>query len=310
VGAIDLSRLPLPILLLIGLFALAVGVGTYAVIAERQRRALIRRAAGTLDVPSVVRREARSAGARRVDWLAARVPAQLGTGTTTASQLVHAGWDGTLAPSIYALSRVVSALGIPLLVAAVVPRDDALLYPLSLVLAVSVGLLAPPAVLSRAVTARQEVIRRGIPDALDLLVVCVEAGVALDSAIQRVARELDLVHPVLATELLAMSRRLAAGMARDQAMQGLFLRTGVDELRSLASHMVQSEKWGTSIARVLRIYAEQLRKRRRMNAERRAATASTRMLVPLALFIFPTIFVVVLGPAAMRIMGMLGELNR
>lgn len=308
--AIELGAVPLPILLLLGLMAMAVGVAAYAVIAERQRRALIRRAAGTVDVPRAPRAAARPVGAQLVDWLAARVPAQLGTGTVAASQLVHAGWDGSLAPSLYAISRVVAALGLPALAALVVPREDPLLFPLALLLAAIVGLLAPPAVLSRAVTARQETIRRGIPDALDLLVVCVEAGVALDAAIQRVARELDLVHPVLAGELLAMSRRLSAGMARDEAMQGLFLRTGVDELRSLASHMVQSERWGTSIARVLRIYAEQLRKRRRMNAERRAATASTRMLVPLALFIFPTIFVVLLGPAAMRIASMLGDFSR
>jgi tight adherence protein C len=282
----------------------------YAILAERERRAFIRRAAGTVDVPQVVRGLDRRALSRLTDWLAARVPAPLGAGTAVTSQLVHAGYDSSSAPAVYALLRVVSAVGIPALAVLLVPRTDPILYPLAVALAVAVGLLMPPALLSRAVTARQETLRRGIPDALDLLVVCVEAGVALDAAIQRVARELDVVHPLLAGELLLMSRRLAAGMAREQAMQGLYLRTGVDELRSLSSHMLQSERWGTSISRVLRVYAEQLRKRRRMAAERRAATASTRMLVPLALFIFPTIFIVLLAPAAMRIMNTFGEFGR
>jgi tight adherence protein C len=205
---------------------------------------------------------------------------------------------------------VASVLALPVLAHTLAPRNDSLLYPALLGLGLFIGFLGPMALLDRAVATRQGVIRRGIPDSLDLLVVCVEAGVALDAALQRVAREMGSVHPVLAGELLGLSRRVAAGMPREQAMQGLYLRTGVDELRSLSSHMIQSERWGTSIARVLRVYAEQLRRKRKLAAERRAATASTRMLLPLAVFIFPTLFIVLLGPAMMGIAGMFAEMKK
>jgi tight adherence protein C len=303
------SAVPLPLLVFVALLALAVGAAGYAVVGERQRRALLRRATGTFDLPPRVR-GGRGVGDRLLDWLAARVSAPLGGGTATASKLVQAGWDTEVAPALFAVARVASVIAIPVASQAVAPRQDPLLYPLSIVLGLLIGVLGPVALLDRAVAARQATIRRGIPDTLDLLVVCVEAGVALDAALQRVAREMGSVHPVLAGELLVLSRRVAAGMPREQAMQGLYLRTGVEELRSLSSHMIQSERWGTSIARVLRIYAEQLRRKRKVAAERRAATASTRMLLPLALFIFPTIFIVLLGPAAMSIVYMFEQMNK
>jgi tight adherence protein C len=301
--------LPIPLLLLIAVLALAVGAAGYAVVGERQRRALLRRATGTFDLPRRVQ-GGRGIGDRVLDWLVARVPAPLGGGTATASKLVQAGWDGEVAPALFALARVGSVVAVPVLSHTLAPRNDPLLYPALLGLGLLISFLGPVAIVDRAVATRQAKIRRGIPDSLDLLVVCVEAGVALDAALQRVAREMGGVHPVLASELMGLSRRVAAGMPREQAMQGLYLRTGVDELRSLSSHMIQSERWGTSIARVLRIYAEQLRRKRRMVAERRAATASTRMLLPLALFIFPTIFIVLLGPAMMGIVDMLAQMKK
>src|SRR5207249_8829546 len=125
------------------------------------------------------------------------------------------------------------------------------------------GLITPPIVLGRLRGSRQERIRRSIPDTLDLLLVCVEAGVSLDAAILRVGREMALLHQELSAELLLMNRRMNAGMRREDALHGLFERTGVDELRSLGSNMIQSERWGTSITRVLRVYSETLRRKRR-----------------------------------------------
>lgn len=301
--------LPVPLALALLAFTLAVGLGSAAMLGERQRREVLRRAAGGYDLPRTLEGGSRGLGARLADWLAARVPAQVGASTASTSQLVQAGFEGKVAPAIFGLSRIVSAIVFPLAGLAIAPRDDAAIFAAVVGIAGVIGLLLPKAVLDRMTQRRQDVIRKGIPDTLDLLVVCVEAGVALDAAIQRVARELGLVHPVLAAELVAMSRRIAAGMAREQAMQGLYLRTGVDELRGLSSHLIQSERWGTSIVTVLRVYAEQLRRKRRMAAERRAATASTRMLAPLALCIFPTIFVVLLGPAMMRIVAMFAQMN-
>ena len=303
-----LPMLSLPLIVLVGVFALAIGSIVWVVIAGRQRQEVLRRASGVGEQRvSAIRAEQASPLQGFVDWLAARVPAQLGIGTVSASRLVHAGFDSAAAGPIYALLRVISMVmftGLALWLALwLALTADAVLYGAVVLVGGALGLLAPTLILDSLVNARMAQIRRAIPDTLDLLVVCVEAGIALDAAVQRVARELFSLHPILAAELTGMSRRIGAGMPRDQAMHGLYLRTGVEELRGLGSHMLQSEKWGTSISTVLRLYSEQLRQKRRVTAEKRAATASTRMLVPLVLFIFPTLFVVLLGPAVLRIMS-------
>jgi tight adherence protein C len=179
-----------------------------------------------------------------------------------------------------------------------------------LALAVIIGLAAPQVILGRMARARQLKIWRGVPDALDLLVVCVEAGISLDAAILRVARELVNVHTDLAQEFLTVNRRVNAGLGREQALHGLYIRTGVEELRALASNMVQSEKWGTSIATVLRVYSEGLRLKRKQDAEKKAATAPLRMMIPLGIFIFPTIFAVLLGPAMIKISAMFNTISK
>jgi tight adherence protein C len=173
-------------------------------------------------------------------------------------------------------------------------------------LAAAVGVLGPPAVLDRIVQRRQARLRRAVPDALDLLVVCVEAGVSLDAAILRVARDLNVTHPELAGELAMVNRKVNAGMPREQALQGLWTRTGLDELRGLVASMVQSERWGTSIAKVLRVNAETLRRVRKQAAEKKAAQASLKMMGPMVIFMLPALFIVLLGPAMMRISATLG----
>ncbi|MEI6740377.1 MAG: type II secretion system F family protein [Gemmatimonadaceae bacterium] len=302
------SALSPGIVILVVLFAAACGVAITAVLGERDRRMVLRRAtrdtapaAATLLLrpqgmaPTLIR--------HLVDWLAARVPARIGPDTISASRLVQAGFDEHRAPAIFAVARISLLVILPTVVLLFMPRADPWYFFFMLGAALFTALFGPTAYLDRAVARRQAVIRAGVPDALDLLVVCVEAGVALDAAMQRVGRELVLAHPLLANEMLAMTRRVAAGMARDQAMHSLYIRTGIEELRTLMTHLVQSERWGTSVASVLRVYARDLRRKRRQAAEKRAATASTRMLAPLALFIFPTIFVVVLGPAMLQILA-------
>lgn len=303
------ANLPLPVLLLVLLFAAAVGGALFVLVTERQRRAVIRRASGggLESGASIYRKPAsteRGIVAQIGDFLGARIPVQFGSDTAIASKLVQAGFDTPGAPALFMLIRIACAITFPVLGLLLVPRGDIMYFVIGWGLVLVLGFLGPQAALDSITTRRQDVIRKGVPDSLDLLVVCVEAGVALDAAIQRVAREMSMLHPILAEELVGMSRRVSAGMPREQALQGLYLRTGLDELRGLASHMLQSEKWGTSIANVLRVYADQLRRKRKMAAEKRAATASTRMLLPLALFIFPTIFIVLLGPAAINISKM------
>jgi tight adherence protein C len=116
-----------------------------------------------------------------------------------------------------------------------------------------------------------------------------------------VARELSKVHPVLSSELMVVNRKSNAGVPREQALRGLWERTGVEEVRALISTMIQSEKWGTSIGTVLQVYAETLRRKRRQAIEKKAATIPVKMLFPLILFILPALFAVVMGPAVIQI---------
>jgi tight adherence protein C len=202
---------------------------------------------------------------------------------------------------------VVVLVALPIIAFLLLPKDSFFKVLMGMSAAALFGLMLPPFVLLRLEGRRQEQIKRSLPDALDLLVVCVEAGISLDAAILRVARDLTYVHPDLAGELLVVSRKTNAGMTREDALRGLWDRTGVDEVRALVASLLQSEKWGSSSSRVLRVSAETLRRKRRQTAERKAATAPLKMIVPMAVFIFPALFVVILGPAVIQIVNGFGK---
>jgi tight adherence protein C len=197
---------------------------------------------------------------------------------------------------------------VPVLAMIIVPRTEFVLFILALLISVFLGMISPVALLDRMVRLRQERITKSVPDALDLLVVCVEAGTSLDAAILRVAKDLRLVHPDLAHELAVVNRLTNAGMARDEALRGLWKRTGVLDIRALVSSLIQSEKWGTSIATVLRVSAETLRRKRRQTAERKAKMAPLKMTFPLLFFILPALFAVILGPAVVQIINEFGRI--
>jgi tight adherence protein C len=160
------------------------------------------------------------------------------------------------------------------------------------------GLLLPDVWLSITASGRRQKIRYGLPDTLDLLVVSVEAGLALDAALKRVGDEMAPVHPELSEELRIATMETQMGLRRNEALENLASRTGVDEMRSLVSVIVQAEKFGTSIAKALRNQADSLRVKRRQAAEERAQKTAVKLMIPLVMFIFPAIAVVVAGPAA------------
>lgn len=285
---------------LVALFAVAVGAAVWAYQQNRRRTAVISRVSGQgtlIDMRTrIILTEDRADRSERMrETLEGILPEGL-LEEGNAARLVRAGFESTAAPAIFALFRVVSALVFPALAIAFAPRDSMLIFALSIIVGVAIGLMMPQFILLRMEGARQLRIRRSIPDVLDLLLVCVEAGVSLDAALLRVGREMTLVHPELAEELLVVNRKTNAGMRREDALHGLFDRTGVDELRTLASSMIQSERWGSSIGRVLRVYSESLRRKRRQTAEKKAALAATKMLFPMALFILPALFAVIGGP--------------
>jgi tight adherence protein C len=163
--------------------------------------------------------------------------------------------------------------------------------------AAAFGFLLPDLVLRSLARRRQERLRRGLPDALDLLVVCSEAGLGLNAGIQRVAREIAITHPDLADELQLVTMQTRAGMDNRAALKGLEERTGLDDIQALVATLIQSMRFGTSIGETLRIYSAELRDKRLQAAQEKAAKVSTLMLFPLVTCILPSFMVVVLGPA-------------
>jgi len=297
--------MPIPLIVLIGVLVVAIAAAAYALISDRERRTALERAAGRgIDVPLVLKTPGGGGRARLVRWLTDRAPESWRERKDVADLLVHAGFDGDAAPVVYSVVRLASIVLVPLVVLLLVPRRTGGMFLMLLIIGICVGFVLPQAYVARRARMRQERLRHALPDSLDLLVVCVEAGISLDAAIVRVAREMAILHPDLANELMIVNRRVNAGMPRERALHGLWQRTGVEELRGLASNMIQSEKWGTSISTVLRVYAESLRRKRKQAAEKKAATAPLKMLFPLAVFIFPAMFVVLLGPAMVKISAM------
>jgi tight adherence protein C len=163
------------------------------------------------------------------------------------------------------------------------------------------GFYLPSAYVSLRQKQRQLEILLALPDALDLLVVCVEAGLGIAAAIQRVADEIALASPGLSSELSLVNQEMLAGVARFDAMRGLARRTGVDELYALVAMLIQTDKLGTSVADALRAHAQSMRTRRRQRAELLARQAGAKLAFPLVLLILPALLVVILGPAAIQI---------
>ena len=167
--------------------------------------------------------------------------------------------------------------------------------------AAGLGWVLPGIALARMARKRQHVMRLGLPDALDLLVVSVEAGLGLDQALQRVSEELAFAHPDLCDELRLINLELRAGTARADALHNLARRTDMDDVQSLVTMLVQTDKFGTSVAVSLRVHSETLRTKRRQRAEEKAAKLGVKLLFPLVFCLFPAFYLIVLGPSMLQI---------
>lgn len=169
------------------------------------------------------------------------------------------------------------------------------------VAAAALGFLAPDMWITWRVRRRQHRIRLGLADALDLLLVCVEAGLGLDQAILRVGQELKIAHPELSDELQIVNLEMRVGKPRLEALRELAQRTGVDDIKALVAMLIQTDRFGTSIAQSLRVHSDNLRTKRRQRAEEAAAKTPVKMVPVLVFFIFPALFVVILGPAVITV---------
>ena len=222
--------------------------------------------------------------------------------STIRQRLVMAGYRRDEAMTVFFGIRVVFALMLFALFA------TSLLSKPNITLALgglAIGYVLPGMVLARLAKRRAKRVQLALADALDLLVVSVEAGLGLDQALQRVGQELAFAYPDLSDELRLVNLELRAGKARPDALRNLADRTGVEDLGSLVTMLIQTDKFGTSVAQALRVYSETLRTKRRQRAEEAAAKTGVKMVFPLVICIFPAIWVVTIGPAAIKFITVL-----
>ena len=217
-------------------------------------------------------------------------------------RLIWAGYRGKEAMVVFAGIRI----GIALTCFGVLATP--LLFRPNIMIALgaaAVGFLLPSMALARLAKKRQHRVRLSLPDALDLLVVSVEAGLGLDQALQRVGEELATAHQELSDELRLINLEMRAGKERAEALRNLAERTGVDDIVSLVGTLVQTDKFGTSVAQSLRIHSEVLRTKRRQRAEEAAAKTGVKMVFPLVVCVFPAVWIVTIGPAAIKFIQIL-----
>jgi tight adherence protein C len=212
--------------------------------------------------------------------------------------LTRAGFRESRHLPIYFGIRVVSAV---MAFALLIFTGWGLRKPLLLLLLPLLAYVIPKIVLFRMIKRRQTTIKLSLPDALDLLVICVEAGLGLDQALSRVSREVAFAHPQLSEELQLATLETRAGRARGDALRNLVLRTGVDDIRALVAVLIQTDRFGTSVAQALRVHSDSLRTERRQRAEEAAAKTTIKMVPVLVLCLFPSMFIVSIGPAAIGI---------
>ena len=236
---------------------------------------------------------------KRLGERAPKSPKEMGT---LRLRLVQAGYRRDEALTIFFGTRVAFALSLFSLFASGLLARPNLTFALG---GLGLGYILPGMLLARMAKRRAHRIRLSLADALDLLVVSVEAGLGLDQALTRVGQELAFAYPELSDELRLINLELRAGKPRAEALRNLADRTGVDDLSSLVTMLIQTDKFGTSVAQSLRVYSETLRTKRRQRAEEAAAKTGVKMVFPLVVCIFPAIWVVTIGPAAIKFITVL-----
>lgn len=225
------------------------------------------------------------------------------------TRFMNAGWRSASAPSLYFAAKTLLALGLPALLAGL--GAAALEHTLNrgfiylLLMTAAFGYYLPNVALSRKAASRRRDIFENFPDALDLLTVCVEVGLSLERAMAKVAGEIHIKSVALAQELQLALMEMRAGFSKEKALRNLALRSGVDDVDTLVAMLIQSERFGTSMGESLRVHSDNLRTKRSLIAEEAAAKIALKLLFPLIFCIFPTLMLVLIGPAGIQIYRML-----
>lgn len=258
-------------------------------------------------VATAERKEAQEGQFRRVARTMAPyvMPKKEGERNRIQERLIHAGFRSDSAMPVFYAIKTILIFGLPMFVFLAlrwVPNIASVQIMQAAAVATIIGVIGPNYVLGKLIEKRKRLLYNGFPDALDLLVVCTEAGYGLKPALQRVAEELMVAHPELGEELLIVNAEIRAGVDRVDALRNLAYRTGLEDISGLVALLSQSLRFGTSIAESLRIYSEEFRDKRMQKAEEEAGKISTKMVFPLVLCMFPAFFVVAIGPAVIGLL--------
>ena len=220
-------------------------------------------------------------------------------------KFINAGWRNPDTPKIYFAIKTILTFGIPLVLylifATLIDPEKRILLLLILLVGSAIGYYLPNIVLSNAVMKRQREVFETFPDSLDLLTICMEAGLSFDQALGKVANEISIKSQTLSEELGLVMMEMRSGFSRERALRNLAMRTGVEDVDTLATMVIQSERFGTSIGDSLRVQSDNLRSKRRLKAEEAAAKIALKLLFPLIFFLFPMLFIVIMGPAVLQI---------
>ena len=240
-----------------------------------------------------------------LDPLSKAIPLSPADVSRTRAWLIQAGYRDAIDVNYYLGARVMMAAAGFAAVALLSGFDNVFL----LAGVPGLGFFLPRFILKRMIKDRQQRIRIGLPDALDLTVICVEAGLALDQALMRVGQDLHHAHPDLSDEFHLVNLEMRAGKPRAEALRNLVDRTGVDDIRSLVGTLIQTDRFGTSISQALRVHSDSLRTERRQRAEEQAAKTTIKMVPPLVIFVLPSIIFVTIGPAVIGLIRQLGPVS-
>jgi len=259
------------------------------------------------DVNDILARRRRQAKSERLknvlQVLGERVQGGRKDSSAVRQFLTQAGYPDPSAVSVYWAARVTLAGGLPAAGIVLLPMlgASAPQVMLGLFWFMALGWVGPTFYVRGRLKARQKQVQLALPDMLDMLVCCVEAGLGLNQALVRVADEIDHVSPIMSEQLAIINLEMRAGTPRDEALKNFAERTGLVDIRSLVSMLIQTDRFGTSVANALRVHSETMRTKRRQRAEEAAAKTTIKLVFPLVLFVFPAMFVVVLGPSALAI---------
>jgi tight adherence protein C len=240
-----------------------------------------------------------------LDPISKAIPLSPADVSRTRKWLIQAGFRDAIDVNYYFGARVLMAVVGFVGVAVFLGASN----PMLLIGVAGLGFILPRFILKRMIRDRQNRIRLALPDALDLTVICVEAGLALDQALMRVGQDLHHAHPDLSDEFHLVNLEMRAGKPRAEALRNLVDRTGVDDIRSLVGTLIQTDRFGTSVAQALRVHSDSLRTERRQRAEEQAAKTTIKMVPPLVIFVLPSIIFVTIGPAVIELIRQLGPVS-